>query len=107
MPSYPIVGNNYRPIEAQVAFRNLRDGDELFLKRDPHNQFDPNAVEVHTAEHFIGFIPKNMNEALAEHLDAGYRPDICIAEGGKVFVVFEQEEEEVDPDEYSDLDEDE
>jgi hypothetical protein len=99
MPSFPIVGNNYRSIADQVALRNAEDGDELVLVREPDNKFDSNAVQVHdTAGHFLGYIPKSMNSDVAAHLDEGYVPDVCLFEGGRVYIEFEQPFEDEDED---------
>ena len=92
MPAFPIVGNKFRKIDEQVAFRNLAQGQDLLLKRDPDNEFDPNAVEVHDlAGHHLGFIPKNMNEELAGRLDNNEPYETCFYEDGKVFVEFSDE----------------
>ena len=70
--SSPIVGTNFRPIDAQTRKANLVEGENLNLVRAPDNPFDSNAIEVHTEDgHFIGFIPKNINTDLAAALDAG------------------------------------
>ena len=92
---YKIVGNQHRPIDAQLLFRQLKNGSQLFLKHDPNNPFDPNAVEVHATVSgestiSIGFIPKGQAEHLAHRLDAGLNCT-CTYEDGYVVV------NEVDP----------
>lgn len=66
----------------------VRDGSTqeqipVVLVRDPGNQYDPNAIEVHVpslvpsrseaARGFIGFVPKELAARWAPRLDAGGR----------------------------------
>lgn len=54
-----IAGVTYRNITDQVAFRHLEEGEQVFLAREPTNEYDPNAIKVVTrAGHHIGYVPK-------------------------------------------------
>src|SRR5690606_40565106 len=68
-----IVGNRFRPIECQARFKALKPDEELYIVRQPDNEFDPNAIQVWTGDrqHFLGFIPKDIASFLAPHLDDG------------------------------------
>jgi len=47
-------------------------GEPLTLRRDPANPHDPNAIAVLTASGAqLGFVPREVAEALAPRLDAG------------------------------------
>lgn len=69
-------------IECHVAgtsYRDLRDvepglnpGDLLLLQREPSNAHDPRAIRIFDeAQHFLGYVPRAKNEALASLMDAG------------------------------------
>lgn len=66
-------GNNFRPIEAKVAYNELEDGDELILLREPGNQYDPNAIMVlqPDTEIHLGYVAKEVAIELASMMDEG------------------------------------
>lgn len=56
-----IMGTYYRTSEEIFRVENLQIGEELFLVREPSNNFDRNAIKVTTRDHFhIGYIPKEL-----------------------------------------------
>ena len=71
--TFPLIGNNYRPIECQVRARNLNNGDEVRLQRQPDNPYDPNAIQVYTTDDnlFIGFVPRKWASEMAGAIDSG------------------------------------
>lgn len=66
-------GNNFRPIEAKAYYNAMKQGQPLLLRRDPDNQYDPNAIQVCNPEgdNFIGFVAKEVACDLAPHMDEG------------------------------------
>ena len=48
-------------------------GGPLFLRRDEHNEHDPNAIAVHAGEggDQVGWVPRELAAELASDLDAG------------------------------------
>jgi HIRAN domain len=46
-------------------------GRPLTLMREPDNPHDPNAIAVHAGGQAIGFVPRELAEAIAPELDAG------------------------------------
>jgi hypothetical protein len=78
--STKIVGARHRGGEALDVAIALEPGEELTLVRDPSNQYDANAIQVHYDGIFIGFVPKTANADLATALDAG-RAFTCVSSG--------------------------
>ena len=67
-----IVGNSYRPLDAQQRFFNLETGENLVLVREPENPHDANAIAVYSDDGFhLGYIPRTMNRELADALREG------------------------------------
>lgn len=75
---FALAGLNFRPTSAKEAVKNAATGDEVYLERDPHNEYDSNAVMVLIEGEFVGFVPKADNLEIASHLDANkpYRANI-------------------------------
>jgi hypothetical protein len=46
-------------------------GAQLELRRDPDNEYDPNAIAVYGGGEQFGFVPREIAERLAPELDAG------------------------------------
>ena len=57
--------------EGVLAFNDLKIGTELSLRPEPDNRYDKHAVEVFYKEHKLGYIPRQMNRAVAKLLKAG------------------------------------
>ena len=65
-----IAGTSY--IDDQSIFDELKDGDKLFLKREPDNRFDENAILVlDEKSRKLGYIPEKDNLVFARLMDAG------------------------------------
>lgn len=60
--TFPLVGASFRPIEAQLAVRDLVPGDDLELEAEPTNQYDPNAIRVIFDGLHIGYVPAKQND---------------------------------------------
>lgn len=67
-------GVSFRPIEAKVIVKGLSVDDELDLERDPHNEYDPNAIKVldPASGEFIGFLAKEDAADIAPWMDDGW-----------------------------------
>lgn len=59
----PVAGIQHRKVEALKFARD--SNQELSLRRDPSNEFDPNAIKLiglaGSTEYFIGFLPKELS----------------------------------------------
>ena len=65
-----IAGTSY--IDDQSIFDELKEGDKLFLKREPDNRFDENAILVLDEKNRkLGYIPEKDNLVFARLMDAG------------------------------------
>ena len=75
-------GVSFRPIEAKAIVNALEDGAALTLQRDPHNPYDPNAIQVLDPEsgEFLGFVAKEVAVDIAPHMDNGVEFD-CVVDG--------------------------
>lgn len=66
----------YRGTEKLVA--SLQPGERLILRREPTNEYDPNAVQVIAMvgmfEEVAGYLPKKEAAELAPIMDAGGKP---------------------------------
>jgi len=43
----------------------------LQLNREPHNQYDKNAVEIWTGDAKLGYVPRSDNKPIAKLMDEG------------------------------------
>lgn len=75
-----LVGANFRPAEAKAVVMSLQVGDSLDLQQDPFNAYDPRAVKVLFNGSFLGFVPKEDNLEIFEHLSSGGEVS-CIVTG--------------------------
>ena len=70
-----LVGASFRPKDAKEVLASLTEGDIVQLVCEPDNKYDPNAIQIHYDDHFIGFVAKHeaaviaadMDEALADY----------------------------------------
>lgn len=67
--NYPLVGMQFIKAEAKEHVATLSEGAELFLKRNPDNVHDSNAIEVHSGDFMIGHIGARYARQLAPILD--------------------------------------
>ena len=67
-----IAGTFFRDMDVVTGV--LEAGDTLYLKREPENKYDSNAILVTTEDGYVlGYIPKAVNPPLANFMDAGSR----------------------------------
>lgn len=65
-----IAGTNY--IDMSEIYNNLLEDDMLYLKREPNNAYDSNAIEIITTNGYvIGYVPKENNLILKNLMDKG------------------------------------
>ena len=65
-----IAGTNY--IDMSEIYNNLLEDDMLYLKREPNNAYDSNAIEIITIKGYaIGYVPKENNFILKNLMDKG------------------------------------
>lgn len=60
-----------RSKDAQARAGSLRPGEEVSLKPEPSNQYDPFAVKVLSNRMHIGYIPKIFSETVANCINSG------------------------------------
>ena len=65
----PLAGSQFYAWD--TVHRKLRVGDVLFLRRNPLNKYDPQAVEVWWGEHMLGHVPRAENYAVSQMMDRG------------------------------------
>lgn len=58
----------------------LEIGMPLQLNREPHNQYDKNAVEIWTGDAKLGYIPRSDNKTIAKLMDKGTEVQALILE---------------------------
>ena len=58
----------------------LETGMPLQLNREPHNQYDKNAVEVWTGDAKLGYVPRNENKSIASLMDKGVGVEAIVLE---------------------------
>lgn len=55
----------------QKAIQECRVGQEVFLKREPENEYDTNAISVILGKEKIGYIPADIAKKMSPPLDSG------------------------------------
>lgn len=55
----------------QNIISNMSENSPVYLKREPHNKFDTNAIMVCTADGQVGYISKDYAKIMAPMMDAG------------------------------------
>ena len=68
----PIVGAKFKAGAAD-RMAALCEGDELSLEREPNNEHDSNAVVVKSKDGVLGYIPRDYNLEISEHLEMNRR----------------------------------
>ena len=58
--------------EGCMVFSKLKIGTQLRLCREQENKFDPYAVAIYYKGYKLGYIPREMNESIAQFMDLGY-----------------------------------
>lgn len=46
--------------------------DEVQLRPDPTNEFDPSAIQVHVGSQFLGFVPREQTEVILSAIRQGF-----------------------------------
>ncbi|MGV8134352.1 MAG: HIRAN domain-containing protein [Mangrovibacterium sp.] len=64
-----IAGFHY--YQGKEVENQLREGDQLSLKREPQNRYDRNAVEVYLKSKKLGYLPRKENKIIARMMDQG------------------------------------
>lgn len=59
---------------------NVTVGSEVSLIPDPQNQFDPNAIQVHSGSQFLGFIPREATPPIHSALRDGAKISARVTE---------------------------
>ena len=66
-----VVGLYYRDDKEEIL-QDMKVGDQLFLRREPDNEYDSMAVAVHDPkERKIGYLPKESNTFMSTMMDSG------------------------------------
>jgi|694.fasta_scaffold00172_145 hypothetical protein len=65
---YRVVGNYYRDVEANAVYSNIRTGDIGWLKHEPTNRHDPDAVQVYASNTLFD------SESIGKPIMIGYIP---------------------------------
>lgn len=73
-----IIGCQYYDL-AKVKTQ-LKVGQQLFLQREPYNQFDAHAVAVYWKKYKLGFVPRDYNYCLATLMDQQVKMTAWIVE---------------------------
>ena len=58
--------------EGCIAFEKLKVGTKLDLVREEFNRHDPDAVAIYFRDMKLGFIPRHLNEVIAQFMDMGH-----------------------------------
>jgi hypothetical protein len=58
----------------------LETGMPLQLNREPHNQYDKNAVEVWTGDAKLGYVPRSDNKTITKLMDQGTEVQALVLE---------------------------
>ena len=64
-----IVGVTFENRQSLLA--DLQEGQELALKREKNNEYDPNAVAVYAQENHLGYLKREIARRIAPNIDEG------------------------------------
>lgn len=64
----------------QFLLGKLKKGDNIILRREPHNKYDVNAIAVWSDIGQIGYIAKDYSSIIAPMMDGGTNFKVDIAE---------------------------
>lgn len=65
-----ITGSSFKMGAGDIIMR-LRGGEKFWLRREPTNKYDANAILVGMAGRALGYIPRGLAAELAPKMDAG------------------------------------
>ena len=77
LDSYSIVGisfNNDDGVSRRKIINNLQKYEELYLKHEPNNPKDKNAIAIWSAMGKIGYIPKDETLDILGYIEYGFAP---------------------------------
>jgi len=74
---FDVVGMKYKK-SRRKNFKKLTKEDKLSLVPDPNNKYDKYAVEVHSLDGMIGYIPKTESKKLSKTLSIYPHVDVSI-----------------------------
>ncbi len=66
-----IAGFQY--YDGDTVWRRLKKGHTLQLVREPKNPYDYDAIEVYLGRDKLGYIPRRLNNAVAQLMDSGMK----------------------------------
>lgn len=66
--------------EIQFILSKLKKGDNIILRREPHNKYDVNAIAVWSDIGQVGYIAKDYSSIIAPMMDNGTEFRVDIAE---------------------------
>lgn len=70
-----LVGASFRPKDAKEVLASLTEGDIVQLIREPDNKYDPNAIQIHYEDIFIGYVAKHEAAEISDSIDEILRDD--------------------------------
>ena len=65
-----VAGTTFCPI-VQELVPTLLPNTVLRMVRQPHNEYDENAIAIYYEEHRIGYVPQELNLVISRLMDAG------------------------------------
>ena len=65
-----VAGTSFCPI-VQELVPTLLPNTVLRMVRQPHNEYDENAIAIYYEEHRIGYVPQELNLVISRLMDAG------------------------------------
>lgn len=83
-----LAGAQFRPESARATTQELSVSDVLELEREPHNQYDANAIQVIAYGEHIGYIQRDLAALIAPQMDAGEEPHAVVVERISPLVVL-------------------
>lgn len=68
--SFELAGLYYRPKKVKERAKELMSNESVFLKKDPTNPHDPNAIRVYSYDDIhLGYVPKYLCSEILEYMD--------------------------------------
>ena len=95
-----IVGSCYHP-NAVALMSHLPDEEDLTLKREPDNKFDPSAVAVYHGSTMLGYVPAVDATTVARVMDEGYDHGCHVRSSAPAICVWWNLDKEIDKDPFA------
>ena len=77
-----VTFTNKDGISRQSIIKELKENDKIFIRREPTNRYDTNAIMVLTEYGQVGYIGKDYSSILAPMMDAGAQFDVKVGDVG-------------------------